>query len=54
MWPVEADLGWQYKSPLDIFANRTNESVQTITDLRNILVESFKSTVFAQRLAQAR
>lgn len=54
MSPFEADLGWPSKSILDSIVSHEEDSIQTVTDFRNKLEETFRSATFAQRLAQAR
>lgn len=54
MSPFEADLGWQPRSPLELLANHNEDKIQTVTEFRAALRESFKSATFAQHLAQSR
>lgn len=54
MSPFEADLGWKITSPLDSVALHSDNSIQTVTEFRTRLEESFKSASFAHRLAQSR
>lgn len=54
MSPFEADLGWQPKSPLELFGKQNNNRLQSVSDFRASLHASFRSAIFAQRLAQAR
>lgn len=54
MTSFEADLGWQPKSPLDLLANYTQDHLQTVTDFKEHLEESFRVATVAHRLAQAR
>lgn len=40
MTPVEADLGWQPRSPLDLLSSTTNDSIKTVSDFKLALEES--------------
>lgn len=53
MTPFEAALGWNPKSPIDILKGRNEGPLQSVTDFKKRLEESFRSARFAQRLAQA-
>lgn len=54
MSPFELDLGWTPRQPLDSLSGYSEDTIQTVTDFKSLLEESFDSTRFAQRLAQAR
>lgn len=54
MSPFEADLGWKPRSPLELFRNRKEENLHSVSELKATLEASFQSALFAQRLAQAR
>lgn len=54
MSPFEDHLGRSPTLPLDALVCQEEYSVQTATDFRNKLEETFRSATFAQRLEQAR
>lgn len=53
MSPFQADLGWQPKSPLESFSSRADDRLQSVSEFRDSLEASLKTTTFSQRLAQA-
>lgn len=48
-----ADLGWLLMSPLQLLGKQNKNAVLRIRNFNSDQVNSFKSTIFAQRLAQA-
>lgn len=54
MLPFEADIGWNPRSPLDMFTRRRGFSNQSMENFRERLTLSLEDAAFAQQLAQAR